>query len=159
MLNRVLLAIFATSLTSLPAATGANLLTNGSFETAAGGGCVPGPPNHRLPGWTVAAGTVDIVDSSLWQGEDGNISIDLDGFGNGAIEQNFATQSGQAYQVTFWLAGNFAAAPAGGQVCQRLGRWPIEQFSTQPANQARLWGRWKKRLTSRPTAHRRCWDS
>jgi choice-of-anchor C domain-containing protein len=95
----------------------ANVLFNGSFETNAGGGCVPsgfvtiGVGSTCITGWSVVSGNVDYVSSGLWDAENGTFSFDMSGTTNGAIAQTFATDAGFEYDVTFWLAGNYAAAP------------------------------------------------
>jgi choice-of-anchor C domain-containing protein len=101
-----------------PALLHANLLFNGSFETNGGGACVPtsfitmSPGNTCISGWSIVSGNVDYISSvGGWEAEDGTFSIDMSGTVNGAIEQSFATVVGQGYSVTFWMAGNFGAAP------------------------------------------------
>ncbi len=92
---------------------------NGSFES----GSVPNtcnvynPPigNTTITGWTVNQGNIDWEGPPPcgWTASDGNNSIDLIGSGVsiGGIEQTFDTIPGQAYKVSFDLAGNYGGAP------------------------------------------------
>jgi choice-of-anchor C domain-containing protein len=95
----------------------ASPFTNGSFETNSGGACNPGAGSINLgvgstciTSWAVVSGNVDYVGGS-WQAEDGNYSIDIDGTSDGAIAQTFDTIVGDAYSVSFYMAGNTYAAP------------------------------------------------
>lgn len=92
----------------------ANLLTNGDFETNPGtSASVPivtvTTGGNGLSGWTVSAGTVDIVNTAGWSAAGGSTSLDLNGTSPGTISQSFPTVSGKVYKLTFSLAGN----PAG----------------------------------------------
>jgi choice-of-anchor C domain-containing protein len=58
-----------------------------------------------IPGWTVS--NVDIVNTTYYQAAPGaNQSLDLNGNASGWILQTFTTTPGQAYGLTFELAGN-----------------------------------------------------
>lgn len=96
----------------------ASPFTNGSFETNTGGACSPGSGSILLSvgstcitGWSVVSGNVDYAGGAVWQAENGNYSIDMDGTADGAIAQTFDTIVGDAYSVTFYIAGNTYAAP------------------------------------------------
>ncbi|MEJ7607553.1 MAG: choice-of-anchor C family protein [Bryobacteraceae bacterium] len=80
----------------------ANLLTNGSFEAdvCSGAFCTTG----SLTGWIVA-GQVDLI-NSYWQPAQGQQSLDLNALSPATISQNFATNVGSLYSVSFALAGN-----------------------------------------------------
>jgi hypothetical protein len=97
-----------------------NLLVNGSFEepdvTATFFGFAPfGPSNgtYSIPGWSITAGSIDVVSYRYWQPEDGNNSLDLVGTpplglpGAGTIEQNFATEPGRVYSFSGWVTHHF----------------------------------------------------
>jgi len=102
-INKIRCAVAFTALTGLFMATQAqaNLITNGSFETATGSGATV------IDGWTIGAGGVDRVnDPGLWQASDGNWSIDLNAFTAGSIATTFATVAGTPIVVTFDLSGN-----------------------------------------------------
>jgi hypothetical protein len=91
----------------------ANLLTNGSFESP-GTGCVAGATS--LPGWTVSAGNIDIINATCTGGmaaADGAYYVDLTGSGAergandvGKIDQSVSTQVGQQYRLSFYFGGN-----------------------------------------------------
>jgi choice-of-anchor C domain-containing protein len=102
--------------TTIPAK--ANLISNGSFETAS---ITPGSFTNvasgstAITGWTVSLGNIDYI-GSLWTASNGSRSLDLEGSAGtcnlvipncpGGISQSFSTVAGQQYQVTFDLAGN-----------------------------------------------------
>ena len=85
----------------------AALFTNGSFES----GPAPGSfvtlygGNTGIAGWTVGNVSIDYI-GSYWQAADGSRSIDLNGLGVGSVSQQFDTVEGQAYRVSFSMAGN-----------------------------------------------------
>lgn len=96
------LAVFAS-----PAAA-QNLVLNGDFEL----GLDPGSYNQVDVGdpditfWTVTSGNVDYI-GTYWLGQGGaGRSVDLAGSALGTISQSFATQIGQAYQVSFYASRN-----------------------------------------------------
>ncbi|MGP3952417.1 choice-of-anchor C family protein [Streptomyces sp. 7N604] len=82
-------------------------ITGGSFESPA----VPSEVNwlsfregESLDGWHVS-GPVDLV-GQRWQAADGTQSVDLNGWGRGALSQTFPTNPGAEYVVSYSLAGN-----------------------------------------------------
>jgi len=85
---------------------GPNLIQNGSFEL---GPALPndwwsigvGAGSTEIPYWNVFLSDIDYTTSNYWQASDGNISIDLNGWSQGAIAQVINTAPGQTYQVTF----------------------------------------------------------
>ncbi len=89
----------------------ANLLVNPSFETNSGAGQRSAVDTTSLPGWRVAANTIDVV--SFWQAADGLFSIDLTGTSLGRLEQDFATLPGSLYEVRFAMAANTNQTPPG----------------------------------------------
>ncbi|OGP70679.1 MAG: hypothetical protein A2Y80_09890 [Deltaproteobacteria bacterium RBG_13_58_19] len=65
-----------------------------------------------ITGWTVTGHSIDYI-GTYWQAPPGATrSIDLDGLGQGGIQQTFDTISGAQYQVRFYLAGNPDGAPS-----------------------------------------------
>jgi choice-of-anchor C domain-containing protein len=98
-------AITARSAARLAAAATANLITNGSFESPATGFAEYGAGDTSMPGWTVETGTVDQVRSD-WTPQDGSQSLDLAGADSGSVQQTASTTAGNAYALTWWLAGN-----------------------------------------------------
>jgi choice-of-anchor C domain-containing protein len=93
---------------------------NGSFEL---GGVVPCntfnvPAGSTLiTGWTVSVGNIDWEGpppTCGWLASNGSASLDLVGTGAGGIggiQQTFDTVPGTTYQLSFDLAGNYAAPP------------------------------------------------
>ncbi|MDP2998151.1 MAG: choice-of-anchor C family protein [Bryobacterales bacterium] len=116
-----LLVVFALSPASpLSAAT----FQNGSFEFGPAGpvnicgGCNNAPyigtftaGYTGITGWTITAGSVDILLAPGWPPSHGARAIDLDGSDPGAISQTFDTRPGATYRVSFDLAANFYAGP------------------------------------------------
>ncbi|MFN8109212.1 MAG: choice-of-anchor C family protein [Thermoleophilia bacterium] len=89
---------------------GAELVTNGGFETPA----ASGPFSQRsadFGGWTLDSGDVDQV-ATYWAAAAGGQSLDLNGGAPGAISQTLATTPGDTYRITFQVAGNWSCAPA-----------------------------------------------
>jgi choice-of-anchor C domain-containing protein len=83
------------------------LIQNGSFEFAAVGGSFTtlDAGSGALTGWSIDSGSIDHI-GSYWTAQDGLQSLDLAGNTNGVISQSFATTANQAYNVSFWVAGN-----------------------------------------------------
>ena len=116
-----LLAVFALSPAS-PLSAAA--FQNGSFETGPVGpvnicgGCNGAPyigtfaaGYTGIAGWTVTAGSVDILLAPGWPPKHGARAIDLDGLDPGTISQTFDTRPGATYRVSFDLAANFYGGP------------------------------------------------
>ena len=102
-----------------PAASAANLLTNGSFEDTGGatregwGGFTYGAGfSPTLPGWNIDFGSVDITDNTTpWKPADTGVnSLDLNGWGSGSISQSFMTLAGVTYHVSYAFSRNLAGA-------------------------------------------------
>ena len=94
----------------------ANLLTNGSFESAS---INPGasfiavlPGQTSITGWDVVVEDVHYM-GTFWEASDGIRSIDLDGVigSSGGLSQTFDTVAGTQYNVTFDMAGNYGRDP------------------------------------------------
>ncbi|TRU68779.1 MAG: choice-of-anchor C family protein [Microcystis viridis Mv_BB_P_19951000_S69] len=91
----------------------ANLIQNGSFETATvnpGSFLQLDAVSTVITGWTVSQGAIDYI-GTFWQASEGARSIDLQGLASGTIEQTFNTTIGATYRVTFDLAGNPTGNP------------------------------------------------
>ena len=102
-------------------AYGANLLTNGSFETPIVSsfqviGTAGEPAGF---GWDVFAGDVDVDRSNLLGtsllAQDGEQWLDLNGFEQGFIQQFFPTAPGVNYRVSFYYADNPFSNGSGSQ--------------------------------------------
>jgi len=95
-----------------------NLIQNGSFETATvnpGTDTLLNAVSTVITGWTVSQGSIDYI-GTAWQASNGVRSVELEGSGNGKIEQTFNTTIGTTYRVTFDLAGN----PFGGSAIKPM---------------------------------------
>ncbi|AVA15418.1 MULTISPECIES: choice-of-anchor C family PEP-CTERM protein [unclassified Sphingopyxis] len=110
---RSLIAALA-AIALVPTSANAASLINGSFEngTPSIGSftTVAGGNSTAINGWVVTGNSVDYI-GSYWAAQDGNRSIDLNGNGQGGIQQTFTTVVGQLYNISFWLAGNQDGAP------------------------------------------------
>jgi choice-of-anchor C domain-containing protein len=71
---------------------------------------------HRITGWNVTEGNVDIV-KGYWNAYGGTYSIDLNGRTQGAISQDLDTTTGKRYFVAFQMAGNPTDAPGAEYQC------------------------------------------
>jgi hypothetical protein len=93
----------------------ANLVVNGSFETAGyafggDGGADLAPPSSAITGWTVITNHVAPLQTGNAYSvvpQDGNISLDLQGYSDsapfGGVQQVLTTSAGQPYDMTFWI--------------------------------------------------------
>jgi len=92
----------------------ANLIQNGSFEDPSSY-LIPNPPGYvtlysgstDITGWIVS-GSIDWI-QKYWDAQDGNRSIDLNGYYPGQVTMgtSFDTIPGSIYTVSFYLSGNF----------------------------------------------------
>ena len=64
----------------------------------------------QVGGWSVTAGSVDIV--TYWQQTEGRQSLDLNGNGNGSIARSVPAQLLTTYKVTYAVAANTEGPPA-----------------------------------------------
>jgi choice-of-anchor C domain-containing protein len=90
----------------------ANLLVNGSFDLGADPGVRMSVPvaSNTIQGWTVTTSAIEYVGTG-WAAMHGPRSVALNGSAPGAIEQTFATVSGAAYTVKFFLTGDPGTTP------------------------------------------------
>jgi hypothetical protein len=111
-MKRILLA--AVAVLSAGGAFGANLLSNGSFESPVVpvGGFANFATGQNIDGWTVVGPQTSIVSGSFVQNgisfdaEDGAQWMDLTGDGSNrseGVQQSVATVPGQTYQLSFWV--------------------------------------------------------
>lgn len=113
--HAALALVLAYTLGPIPVA-GADLLTNGGFETGPAIPPAPGtqavaPGSPALTGWTVTASAVTIVTDSYWAPQSGTRSLVLSDTGPGAISQSIASAAGVAYRLTFSISGDPFTAP------------------------------------------------
>ncbi len=90
-----------------------NLIRNGSFETRDGGALPVNidtlePGRFELVGWEVVGQLVDWIGPTRWKASHAAHSLDLDG----GIRQTVSTVPGDAYVLSFDLAGNVEVSPA-----------------------------------------------
>jgi choice-of-anchor C domain-containing protein len=78
-------------------------MANQGFATLAAG-------STSLTGWSIGGGGIDYI-GSYWAPAGGTHSIDLNALTAGSIFQTISTVVGQAYEVSFDLAGNPDGAP------------------------------------------------
>src|SRR5947209_7911389 len=93
---------------AVPATASASVdaVSNGSFETPdAGTGFTTFGAGSDMGGWTVTAGSVDLLGTG-WQAADGQQSVDMSGNGPGTIAQTLSTSPGTQYTISYALAGN-----------------------------------------------------
>jgi choice-of-anchor C domain-containing protein len=112
-MKRIALVALICTFVATPAL--ADLVQNGSFETGAaipGGHITLDPGSTAITGWRVIGG-VGVVEDAIdyinttWVASDGSRSLDLNGYWQtGGVEQDISTIVGNAYVVTFDMAGN-----------------------------------------------------
>ncbi len=112
---RAAILSFATLLFSPFAIARADLIVNGGFEAPAlapGAFLTIGPGGEPAGfGWTVSSGNVDVGHLPVspfiaFDAFEGNQGLDLNGTQRGAIFQDFATNVGQMYLLSFVYADN-----------------------------------------------------
>lgn len=99
----------------------ADLIINGSFEapTVAPGNFLDINPGQEsadgFTGWKVVSGNIDVVNATAplfginWGSQaavNGSQILDLNGYTEGTISQQFTTTPGQTYTLGFWYANN-----------------------------------------------------
>ncbi|WP_419807938.1 choice-of-anchor C family protein [Sphingomonas sp.] len=107
------LLLAAAAAVSFGSAADAQSFANGSFEDGAAPGSFTtlNGGSTVITGWTVTGNSVDYI-GDYWNADTGSRSIDLNGNGQGGIQQTFSTIAGRSYTVGFSLAGNPDGAPA-----------------------------------------------
>lgn len=88
-----------------------NQVTFGDFEWPADPSDTIYSAGTTFGDWTVASGDIDHAGITNWIAADGKETIDLNGYGPGTIHQDIPTISGQAYTLSFAMAGNPDCAP------------------------------------------------
>ena len=111
----------------------ANLVANGSFETGVGapssGFSTLGAVNTDITGWTLTNGTIDWI-NDYWVASDGSYSLDMDGVTPGTIQTSapLSTVIGQAYRLSFDMAGNPDGSPQFKQLDVQVGGFAPQSF-------------------------------
>ena len=122
-MDRLLTSAFAfAAVAAVASSASATSIANGSFKSG------PAAPNGyfielgnsstAIPGWTVGGNSIDYINPSnpYWVAEDGHRALDLSGSAPGSVFQTLSTTVGQAYTVSFYMAGN----PDGDPVIKHL---------------------------------------
>ena len=114
-------ALLASALLASSESSGANLLSNGSFEdeevtyvdNTSGymGLGYYGVDSETIPGWTVEHIDWTGPTNVWWHAAEGSFTIDMNGAAPGYIKQGFSTVAGQSYTVSFDLADNCYCGP------------------------------------------------
>ena len=123
---------------ALPAFAAANLVTDGSFESA---GVTAGNyatfTGSALAGWTALPGSaIEVRDALVGNAEDGSDFVELDSTHNSAMLTSFDSVAGQTYSLSFHYSGRpaDAALNAGfaGGVVPSGSNWLTVDFGTGP---------------------------
>ncbi len=106
-----MLALFA--VLGVTAASGQNLVQNGSFEDppVPGWGVGISAGSGALPGWQVAGGGLDLVHTA-WDAHDGLNSISMNWVAPSTITQTVATTPGAIHELSFAMAAEICGGPA-----------------------------------------------
>lgn len=102
--------LFGSTLAALivvSAGTAGAQIVNGGFEnpTQAGGFGQIDAVSNEITGWTVSAGSVDLI-SSYWAPYEGSQSVDMSGGSAGTMYQDFTISQAGSYNLFFAMAGN-----------------------------------------------------
>lgn len=113
---RAAAALAVMSLLTVAPRAHADILVNGNFEDGPAiplanpiYAVAPGAPD--LTGWTVTGGAISIITDNYWVPLSGHRSVELSSTGPGSIEQSFASATGAAYRLTFWMSGEPFSTP------------------------------------------------
>lgn len=108
-MNKISLTCAALGLALSASAPAANLLVNGSFETAPNGNSILPGGSAAIPGWTTTNEGVEWFTAAPFGGpaKDGTSVVDLawyvsSGTPGGGIKQSFATVIGASYTLSFY---------------------------------------------------------
>ncbi|WP_424967521.1 MULTISPECIES: DUF642 domain-containing protein [unclassified Dinoroseobacter] len=108
-------------------------VVNGGFEDPKTNTNVYSVPANPMPGWTVAAGNVEIIRLPTWAPSEGEQSLDLNGVLPGTIQQTVSGFTiGSDYELLFDMGGNFfsglpstTAVVSVGQTTETFGYTPV----------------------------------
>jgi choice-of-anchor C domain-containing protein len=96
-------------LTASPASA-APIFASGFEEPVSPPGFTTFSAGEQVGGWSVTAGSVDIV--TYWQHAEGQQSLDLNGMVDGSIARTLPAQLLTTYKVTYAVAANTEGPPA-----------------------------------------------
>jgi choice-of-anchor C domain-containing protein len=100
----------ALALALLAPTAGAQIVTNGSFESGSPDPCpgsFSGIGSTEITGWTIGSGNMDWI-CTLWTADDGLRSLDMNGGIAGSIFQDVGGLApGALYRLSFAMAENF----------------------------------------------------
>jgi hypothetical protein len=107
-------------------------------------------PGGTLGPWTVVSGNVDWI-RGYWQSALGTSgSVDMSGNGPGVLSTSLATIAGQAYDLSFYLAGNPDGGDGPRTINVEVGN--VDESFTFPGGQSEASMGWcRRRLLSSPT--------
>ena len=100
----------------LPAFAAANLVTDGSFESAGvADGSYATFTGSALSGWMALPGSaIEVRNDIVGTAQDGNDFVELDSTHNSSMLTSFNTVLGQAYQLSFYYSGRPESASYNG---------------------------------------------
>ena len=107
-------ALFAAlAASALAPGAGAQIVTNGSFETPpAPAGSFTTLSGNAITGWTISANNVDHIGAGFWQHADGSQSLDMNGnAGPATLFQDLTLNPGDLYRLSFAMSENSAGGP------------------------------------------------
>lgn len=154
-LKSVLPLILLATLTHANAMAPANLVTNGGFESnlVSGQYSTFSLLTQGLAGWSVGAGSVDVVSNLLWSPSAGVNSLDLNGSKKGEIHQLLNTVVGQTYELSFDLSGNLFGAPTVKNMSVNVGSDGLYSFDTTGHSTSNMgWNRYTTTFVATSTA-------
>jgi choice-of-anchor C domain-containing protein len=115
------------SILPLAASAGVNLVNDPDFSQVAVSGSFTTYGVGTMGGWTVSAGSVDLI-GNYWQAPPGGgQSVDMSGNQNGTISQSITLGAG-TYKLTFAESGNPDGPPSLKQLLVGLGGAPAQEF-------------------------------
>jgi hypothetical protein len=122
----------------LPAFAAANLVTDGSFESAGvSAGNYANFTGSALSGWTALPGSaIEVRDGVVGTAQNGSDFVELDSTHNSSMLTSFDTVAGQAYSLSFYYSARPADASFNGSfpggVVPADSNWLTVDFGTGP---------------------------
>jgi hypothetical protein len=122
----------------LPAFAAANLVTDGSFESAGvAGGSYADFTGSALSGWTALPGSaIEVRNDLVGTAQDGSDFVELDSTHNSSMLTSFDTTAGQTYDLSFYYSARAASTTSNGSfaggVVPADSNWLTVDFGTGP---------------------------